>query len=649
MEELSNPISFDLPKNRSNVIKVIGVGGGGSNAINHMFQQGIVGVDFVVCNTDAQALEKSSVPIKIQLGASLTEGLGAGANPDVGRQAAQESYEELKTLLSTQTKMVFITAGMGGGTGTGAAPIIAKMAKEMDVLTVGIVTMPFQFEGKIRLEQAQKGLENLKNNVDALIVINNNKLREVYGNLGFKAGFSKADEVLATAARGIAEVITHHYTQNIDLKDAKTVLTNSGSAIMGSATASGANRAQEAIVKALDSPLLNDNKITGCKNVLLLIVSGKEEITIDEIGEINDFIQTEAGNNTNIIMGVGEDDTLEESISVTIIATGFNSDQQHEIVNTEARRVIHSLEEDQPLVQDLIQPETPPVVPSEPINTFAEQPVVKYVLEEDDFAKEKLVKEVEPENSLIALTEEILAMEVTYSHVKPEAPAVAEVTSHEEISQTVEAEEEFIFNDITASLRDMEVVDPETVRPEEESQIAFNFDLPLVKETSSEPQKIEEDTPSKQEESVVFHLEEEPTNQENAVETSFELSHDITLKKAPSENDSLPKEETKVAENIEGKAAEPKVAEHPFDQTIRESIQLQNQKRKAQLKQFNYTFKNNLNRIEEMEKQPAYKRLGFDLDEPSQEKPSSTLSLDKDSNDEIQLRSNNSFLHDNVD
>ena len=311
--------------------------------------------------------------------------------------------------------------------------------------------------------------------------------------------------------------------------------------------------------------------------------------------------------------------------------------------------MIHSLEEDQPLVQDLIQPETPSVVPSEPINNIAEQPVVKYVLEEDDLGKENLVKEVEPENPLIALTEEILAMEVTSSQVKPEAAAVAEVTSYEEISQTVEAEEEFIFNDITASLRDMEVVDPETVKPEEESQIAFNFDLPLVKETSSESQKIEEDTPLKQEESVVFHLEEEPTNQENAVETSFELSHDITLKKAPSENDSLPKEESKEIENIEGKVAEPKVAEHPFDQTIRESIQLQNQKRKAQLKQFNYTFKNNLNRIEEMEKQPAYKRLGFDLDEPSQEKPSSTLSLDKDSNDEIQLRSNNSFLHDNVD
>lgn len=266
--------SFDLPKNKSNVIKVIGVGGGGSNAINYMFHQGIKGVDFVVSNTDAQALSESPVPIKIQLGATLTEGLGAGANPEVGASAAKESFDDLQTLLTTQTKMVFITAGMGGGTGTGAAPIIAQMAKELDILTVGIVTMPFQFEGKLRTDQAQIGLANMKSSVDSLIVINNNKLREVYGNLGFKAGFSKADEVLATAARGIAEVITHHYTQNIDLKDAKTVLTNSGTAIMGSGNASGANRAQDAIVKALDSPLLNDNKISGCRNVLLLIVSG---------------------------------------------------------------------------------------------------------------------------------------------------------------------------------------------------------------------------------------------------------------------------------------------------------------------------------------------------------------------------------------
>jgi len=348
-------IAFDLPKNQSNVIKVIGVGGGGSNAINHMFQSGINGVDFVICNTDSQALNNSPVPNKIQLGVSLTEGLGAGANPEVGEQAALESMEEIKQMLARTTKMIFITAGMGGGTGTGAAPVIAKQAKELDVLTVGIVTMPFEFEGKMRCEQARIGIEKLRANVDSLIVINNNKLREVYGNLGFKAGFSKADEVLSTAARGIAEVITHHYTQNIDLRDAKTVLSNSGTAIMGSATATGSMRASEAITKALDSPLLNDNKITGAKNVLLLIVSGAQEITIDEIGEINDYIQVEAGHGANIIMGVGEDEDLGEAIAVTIIATGFNVDQQNEIVNTEAKKIIHTLEDEQKAHRDLTE------------------------------------------------------------------------------------------------------------------------------------------------------------------------------------------------------------------------------------------------------------------------------------------------------
>jgi cell division protein FtsZ len=324
----NDTISFDLPKNQSSVIKVIGVGGGGSNAVNHMFGMGIRGVDFAVCNTDAQALTNSPVPNKIQLGVTLTEGLGAGANPVVGCESAQESLEEIKQLLEKNTKMVFITAGMGGGTGTGAAPVIAAAAKEMGILTVGIVTMPFQFEGSNRKQQAEKGIEALRNNVDSLIVINNNKLREVYGNLGFKAGFAKADEVLATASRGIAEVITHHYTTNIDLRDAKTVLADSGTAIMGSANASGENRANEAISKALDSPLLNDNHIKGAKNVLLLIVSGNEEITIDEIGEINDHIQTEAGGSANIIMGIGEDESLGSDISVTIVATGFNADQQ---------------------------------------------------------------------------------------------------------------------------------------------------------------------------------------------------------------------------------------------------------------------------------------------------------------------------------
>ena len=663
MDSIPGNFNFDLPKNRSNVIKVIGIGGGGGNAINYMFQQGIVGVDFVICNTDSQALEKSAVPIKIQLGASLTEGLGAGANPDVGRQAAQESLEDVKTLLSSQTKMIFITAGMGGGTGTGAAPIIAKMAREMDILTVGIVTMPFQFEGKIRLEQAQKGLEELKASVDSLIVINNNKLREVYGNLGFKAGFAKADEVLATAARGIAEVITHHYTQNIDLKDAKTVLSNSGSAIMGSATAEGANRAQESIVKALDSPLLNDNKISGCKNVLLLIVSGEEEITIDEIGEINDFIQTEAGNNTNIIMGVGEDPGLGSSISVTIIATGFNSEQQHEIVNTEAKKIIHTLEEEQPLVQDLTETKAPSNIFEAPIDSVSQGPIVKYNLE--DAIEETLVLEtsleeapldqmainaleveafevvvpvaaievidplvVEPEQDpIIATTPEIAAIEVITEQVM--APVSTPVFEVEEAP----AEEDFVFNEINPSLDDIEVVDHEIIDNETDQQIQFEFELPLQKEVVTE----EIETPPAVEESMgtVFHLEEIEETPKGEASIPVEIN-DIELKVIAEVPEA----------SIQSNSPE---GSSPFDQSIRESINIQNEKRKEQLKQFNYTFNNNINRIEEMERQPAYKRLGFDLDGTADEQAPSTLSLDKDSNDDIQLRSNNSFLHDNVD
>ena len=691
MDNIPGNFNFDLPKNRSNVIKVIGIGGGGGNAINYMFQQGIMGVDFVICNTDSQALEKSSVPIKIQLGASLTEGLGAGANPDVGRQAAQESLEDVKTLLSTQTKMIFITAGMGGGTGTGAAPIIAKMAREMDILTVGIVTMPFQFEGKIRLEQAQKGLEELKSSVDSLIVINNNKLREVYGNLGFKAGFAKADEVLATAARGIAEVITHHYTQNIDLKDAKTVLSNSGSAIMGSAIAEGANRAQESIVKALDSPLLNDNKIAGCKNVLLLIVSGEEEITIDEIGEINDFIQTEAGNNTNIIMGVGEDPALGSTISVTIIATGFNSEQQHEIVNTEAKKIIHTLEEEQPLIQDLTQQKAPQSIFEVPIETPSDEPIIKYSLEDEaDEVKPVLdplpkvvleefeaspkvtnqalevtpqdesidqttinaievddVQVVSPddgievidtivvaveENPLIATTQEIASLEVIAEQLTPiqSTPSIKAV-------EDVTLEDDFVFNEIDSSTNEIDVVDHKLIESEEKQQIQFEFELPIQKELTSQeieaPQTIEEPI------ATVFQLEEikeAPVNQLEELQAT-EIA-DIELKVI-----------AEIPENEEAKQALPPKESSPFDQSIRESINLQNEKRKEQLKQFNYTFNNNINRIEEMERQPAYKRLGFELDGTQEEQAPSTLSLDSDSNDDIQLRSNNSFLHDNVD
>lgn len=327
---IEDGIQFNLPKNRSSVIKVIGVGGGGSNAVNHMKNVGVNGVDFIICNTDAQALYHSPVANKVQLGASLTEGLGAGADPEIGRSAAEESIQEIQNILETGTKMCFITAGMGGGTGTGAAPIIAKAAREMGILTVGIVTAPFSFEGKMRADQAEEGIKAMRDAVDSLIVINNDKLRQVYGDLGFRNAFSKADEVLAGAAKGIAEVITNHYTQNIDLRDAKTVLENSGSALFGTGEGEGTGRAAAAVGAALDSPLLNDNHIKGAKNVLLLLTSGdsEQEVTIDEIGEITDHIQREAGGNANVIMGIGSSEESGSRITCTIIATGFPTGTQ---------------------------------------------------------------------------------------------------------------------------------------------------------------------------------------------------------------------------------------------------------------------------------------------------------------------------------
>ena len=314
-----------MPKELPSIIKVIGVGGGGSNAVNHMYKLGIRGVDFVVCNTDAQALEMSPVPRKIQLGPSLTEGRGAGSIPEVGKQSAIENIDELKAILSDNTKMVFITAGMGGGTGTGAAPIIAGVAREMGILTVGIVTVPFAFEGRKRKQQADAGIEELKNSVDTLLIICNDKLREIHGNLKLNTAFGYADNVLATAAKSIAEVISVTLHINVDFADVQTVMRDSGVAIMGAAQSSGEGRAIRAAELALDSPLLNDNNIEGARHILLNITSGKEEITMDEMGDITDYIQQKAGHTAEIIMGVGADDSLGDKISVTIIATGFNA------------------------------------------------------------------------------------------------------------------------------------------------------------------------------------------------------------------------------------------------------------------------------------------------------------------------------------
>jgi cell division protein FtsZ len=326
-----NLIDFELPVDRASIIKVVGVGGGGSNAVNHMYRKGIKDVNFVVCNTDGQALNNSPVSVKIQLGSSLTEGRGAGNKPDIGREAALENIEDIRDVLASNTKMVFITAGMGGGTGTGAAPVIAKTAKEMGILTVAIVTIPFRFEGQQRINQAIQGIDELKQYVDSLLVINNQKLREVYGDLKLAQAFEKADDVLARAAKGIAEIITVHGYINVDFADVETVMTNSGVAILGSSSANGENRAIKAIEGALTSPLLNNNDITGAKSILLNITSGKEEISMDEVGEITDYINQAVDKNALIIWGTGVDESLDDGINVTIIATGFGTNSIPEL------------------------------------------------------------------------------------------------------------------------------------------------------------------------------------------------------------------------------------------------------------------------------------------------------------------------------
>ena len=342
-----NVLAFNLPKNQSSVIKVIGVGGGGSNAVNYMFHHGIEGVDFAVCNTDLQALEASPIPNKIQIGVEITEGLGAGANPEIGRQAAEESINRIEELLDSNTKMLFITAGMGGGTGTGAAPVIARVAREKEILTVGVVTVPFWTEGGNRKEYAELGLEELRDNVDTLLVINNDKLIEVFGDLTLSQAFGKANEVLNTATKGIAEVISQTLMVNIDLNDARRVLKNSGTAVMGQAYASGDNRAIEAIEAALDSPLLNDNNIKGAKQVLLKIVTGKgeQEIRMTELFSIKKYIQDAAGCDVNIIEGIGVEEELENQISVTVIATGFEIKDGFHSHNPGAQK-IYNLDED---------------------------------------------------------------------------------------------------------------------------------------------------------------------------------------------------------------------------------------------------------------------------------------------------------------
>lgn len=359
---------FDIPKEQSSIIKVIGVGGGGSNAVNHMYEQGIKGVDFIVCNTDQQALDVSPVPIKVQLGPSLTEGRGAGSIPEIGKNAAIENIDDIREMLQQETKMVFVTAGMGGGTGTGAAPIIAQTAREMGILTVGIVTIPFQFEGRKRKQQAEEGLEAMRDAVDTLLVINNDRLREMYGNLSLKTAFEYADNVLSTAAKGIAEVISVTGQINVDFNDVNTVMKNSGVAIMGQSNAEGEDRAIMAVRQALESPLLNDNDIKGAQYILLNITYGDKEVLMDEISDITDYIQDAAGSTADVIWGHGYDETLGDSLSVTLIATGFQRSPDTGVPVQETRNVMN-LEDNVPTM--ITQPITNPIAAKKPEQAVA--------------------------------------------------------------------------------------------------------------------------------------------------------------------------------------------------------------------------------------------------------------------------------------
>ena len=617
--EIDTNFSFDLPKNRSNVMKVMGIGGGGSNAVNYMYKQGINGVDFVICNTDSQALEESPVPNKIQLGINLTEGLGAGANPEIGKLAALESYEEIKNLLETKTKMLFITAGMGGGTGTGAAPIIADMAKEFGILTVGIVTIPFSFEGKNRESQAIKGLEKLKRSVDSLIIINNNKLREVYGNLGFKEGFSKADEVLATAAKGVAQVITHHYTQNIDLKDAKTVLSNSGTAIMGSSIASGSNRANEAVMKALDSPLLNDNKIEGSKNVLLLIISGAEEITIDEIGEINEYIQNETGNNANIIMGVGEDLELGNNISVTVIATGFGDEKQNTLVNSETKKVIYSLDQDHPFEQKILDEEKIEFNISDEIS-------------EDFDISDKYLKQKKIDSEINEILRNI---EIDYEVLHPDLNSR---DNHETYLKDIEVNDiEYVIPDEKSSLE----------IEESRSEISFGLfsnDNFVDSKSGEFSENIydnnENGEPIESNEKIDNNIED--TNSEYI---KLDLDQEIEQNAEILENDNINDIDNI---NLEGVEQNNNIFEKPIVSSIDDDND-ENSIRKKNLKKYNYIFKNNNSSIEDLEKIPAYKRMGIEINnlkQISEENHSKTVLNEEN---KLEFPDVNTYLHDNVD
>lgn len=605
-------MQFELIKDKPSIIKVIGVGGGGSNAVNHMYRQGIKGVEFLVCNTDAQALEISPVPAKIQLGPSLTEGRGAGSIPEVGKKAAIENIDEIKALLSNNTKMVFVTAGMGGGTGTGAAPIIAGVAKEMGILTVGIVTIPFLHEGRKRKQQAELGIEELKKNVDALLIICNDKLREIHGNLQLSKAFAHADDILTVAAKSIAEIITVTMQVNVDFADIETVMKDSGVAIMGAATADGEHRARQAAEHAIDSPLLNDNHIEGARYILLNITSGEREATMDEVGEITDFIQEQAGQTADIIMGIGTDMALGDKIGVTIIATGFKTNTEISVdKDKKPERIVHVL--------------TP-------------EPVVK---KEAAAVKQETV--VEEKKEVIETKEPVFSMEPVLIVREPIVEAKKEETvavgSKQEIVQPIPVQE-----------TRTEEVKIEPVINKAEEPVVAKAEKPIVFFLHEEPVTVKEEPTATTKQEPVAIVKEEPVVipgipvAQKEEEKPIEI--DLTVNNAPPQ-----KEQQKTVVTLQEEKMPAAKPQEPKQLTPEEELFRSTRERLMKIRETNYKL-NSPNGIIDLEKEPAYRRRNVQLDSvpASDDSNISRYTLTTDDKDKKpELRPNNPFLHDRVD
>ena len=637
-------MKFDLPKDQASIIKVIGVGGGGSNAVNHMYNQGITGVDFVICNTDAQALDQSPIPNKIQLGTTLTEGLGAGADPLVGKNAAIEDVDAIKKVLENNTKMVFITAGMGGGTGTGAAPVIAQTAREMGILTVGIVTIPFSFEGRIRKQQAEQGLAELKEHVDTLLIVNNDKLRMMYGNLKMSEAFAKADDVLSVAAKGISEIITVTGYVNTDFRDVNTVMKDGGTAIMGTGIAEGENRAIDAVCKALASPLLNDSEIKGANYILLNITSGVEEITMDEIGDITDYIQGEAGLDATVIWGNCTDETLGDKVSVTVIATGFGGGNARDFEFTrKPEKVVIALDADVPtsITSSLHDTEKTAEV-SNDINEPTlkiEQPTLNFE-ESDEEVKHIVEERFEEPGSIKEDAEKVI---FNLEEDVEDETSVAEVSDF--VVNTVNAEvEENIENELTEDV-DSEVETPasELVEPEAANwnwSPADNVEEDVVAEPAAE---ITEE-PIAESRSIVWSLSDNEVEAEVEEEVVNEAT-DFTanIEEEPKQKITFVQKEETPQNNIE---------EGPvYTNRIPDEEQMKrSQERIMKIKELGLRMKTPSG-INDLENEPAYKRRKINLDETahSSENPISRFTLSNDEEGKPRLNDDNSFLHDNVD